>query len=399
MIEKHRTIEWLDFILTTVLNTAQTDATALTAQQLQTLIGKAHQEKLSYISFLKGQNLRLSGRRKLLHLIDQQHGKLLILLDQAYENAALIQIPDPMIISAIDSISCCIYELLTFMESRMDIYISLDDPAGPAYVSHAQKELGGHIDLIRADLLSHTDNQILTDIVLRSMVDISQEPGQRAITFREIFYKKELLKELEKISRISDQRKAHDAIVELLVYMNFNSRSFINYFTQTLARRINSSGSAREKMTQLLHSYKEFKQMHKKSGVRLHPYQADVKKAIGDWFTQEINYLEKMCQWDIAGHLQGSTAISQQKPEPFKVMVLLSVDQIGLILRALDSVRILKAKSLNAVFESITPFLSTPRKPEISWESMRSKSYTFEEKDKQTVIKILQTVIDWINEY
>jgi hypothetical protein len=106
-----------------------------------------------------------------------------------------------------------------------------------------------------------------------------------------------------------------------------------------------------------------------------------------------------MSEWDMAGHLQGATVISQQKPEPFKVMVLLSVDQIGLILRALDSVRILKAKSLNAVFESITPFLSTPRKPEISWESMRSKSYTFEEKDKQTVIKILQTVIDWINEY
>jgi hypothetical protein len=399
MTEKHYSIQWLDFIITTLLHVSETDTPTLTAQQHQTLTGKVHEEKLRYIAFLNEQRLRLSSKRKLRHLIDQQHGKLLTLLDRVHQNAALSKASGPMTISAMESITCCIYELLTFIEDRLASYVCWDQPAGPAYLSQVQKELAGRIKQIHTVLSSHTENQTLTGILLKSLMDVSGAPGGRAITFREIFYKKELLAGLEKISHITDQHQAHQALLELLVYLNFNSRSFQNYYTQMIAQHISRFEPAGEKLSQLLLSYKHFEQMHKKAGIMLHPQQADLKTVIGDWFAQEISYLEKISQWDMASRPHSLTACPTQKPEPFKVIVLLSVDQIGLILRALDSVRVLKAKSLNAVFESITPFLSTPRKPEISWESMRSKSYTFEEKDKQTVIKVLQAVIDWINEY
>jgi hypothetical protein len=132
----------------------------------------------------------------------------------------------------------------------------------------------------------------------------------------------------------------------------------------------------------------------------MRPYDPDLDKVIGNWFAQEITYLEKKSQWDVTPLTQSiPPSFAKEKTDPIKVMVLLNVDQIGIILRALDSLRILKAKSMNAVFQSITPFLSTPKTSDISWDSMRSKAYSFEEKDKLAVIKILQSVIDWIREY
>jgi hypothetical protein len=53
---------------------------------------------------------------------------------------------------------------------------------------------------------------------------------------------------------------------------------------------------------------------------------------------------------------------------------------------------------MNSVFQRIAPHLSTPRKTEISWESMRAKAYQFEESDKQRVLKMLESLSRWISE-
>src|SRR5690606_18034079 len=66
-----------------------------------------------------------------------------------------------------------------------------------------------------------------------------------------------------------------------------------------------------------------------------------------------------------------------------KVLCALSTDQIALILRAATELRILKARSLNDMFKTIVPHLSTPHKENLSYDSMRSKSYVAEEKDKE----------------
>jgi hypothetical protein len=139
--------------------------------------------------------------------------------------------------------------------------------------------------------------------------------------------------------------------------------------------------------------------MHRKPGIRLNPYYGDIKKVVGNWFAQEISYLEKKHQWDVTPLPSSAELVRESKPEPFKVMCFLSVDQIGLLLRTLDGLRIVQARSLTLVFESIVPFLSTPRVQQLSADSIRNKSYNFEERDKQVVIKMLESMIEWITEY
>lgn len=173
----------------------------------------------------------------------------------------------------------------------------------------------------------------------------------------------------------------------------------MNYYTQKIAQKANSYGPLNEKMDHLLFHYKEFNQMHHKSDVRLNPHYGDVKKVVGNWFVQEISYLEKKHQWDVSPLPQVQQPSKTIRSEPFKVLCFLSVDQIALIFRAMDSLRILQSRSLNLIFQSIAPYLSTPRKEEISWKSMRSKSSGFEQSDREVVITTLQNIISWVREY
>lgn len=96
---------------------------------------------------------------------------------------------------------------------------------------------------------------------------------------------------------------------------------------------------------------------------------------------------------------QKSSGTVSQKTEPQKLLCILSVDQMALLLRAADDLKIVTARSLNAVFKTIVPHLSTPYQENISYDSMRSKSYTAETRDKEIIIETLQQMIKKIEEY
>ncbi|KIA95601.1 MULTISPECIES: hypothetical protein [unclassified Flavobacterium] len=82
-----------------------------------------------------------------------------------------------------------------------------------------------------------------------------------------------------------------------------------------------------------------------------------------------------------------------------KVLCKLSTDQTALILRASDELKILISKSMNHLFKTIVPFLSTPNKVNLSYDAMRSKAYVAEERDKEIAIETLERMIKQIKEY
>jgi hypothetical protein len=51
------------------------------------------------------------------------------------------------------------------------------------------------------------------------------------------------------------------------------------------------------------------------------------------------------------------------------------------------------------LFKQIVPYLSTSHKANISFDSMRSKSYAAEKRDKEMVIQALEQMIKNIKEY
>jgi hypothetical protein len=189
---------------------------------------------------------------------------------------------------------------------------------------------------------------------------------------------------------------------KLLIYLNFNCRDYVNCFTQNVAEKVNAHERLPEKMDCLLFYFKGFNQVSHKPEIAFHPREADLKDELGNWFTQEISYLEKKLHLHIVPLHRITENLKQKTPvekEKRKVLCTLSTDQAGLILRAAGELKILKARSMNEVFKTIVPHLSTPFKENLSFDSMRTKSYTAEERDKEIAIGILEKIIGKIREY
>jgi hypothetical protein len=86
--------------------------------------------------------------------------------------------------------------------------------------------------------------------------------------------------------------------------------------------------------------------------------------------------------------------------EPFKkVHSKLSVDQLALIIRAAYDQGVIVTKSLNHLFRTLVPYLSTDERRDLSFGSMRSKSYNAEIKDKELTIAVLSQLAETIKNY
>ncbi|GEM_PF-1769998 len=82
-----------------------------------------------------------------------------------------------------------------------------------------------------------------------------------------------------------------------------------------------------------------------------------------------------------------------------KIHSKLSVDQLALILRAAYDQGVIVTKSLNQLFRTLVPYLSTDERRELSYSSMRSKSYSAEIKDKESTIAVLSELAETIKNY
>jgi hypothetical protein len=81
-----------------------------------------------------------------------------------------------------------------------------------------------------------------------------------------------------------------------------------------------------------------------------------------------------------------------------KLTCTLTVDQIGLILKAADESRLIISTSLSMIFKTLVPYLATEIKDDLSWDSMRSNAYHPEKRDKEAAISALEKLITKIKD-
>ncbi|SDF45256.1 hypothetical protein SAMN05216464_11861 [Mucilaginibacter pineti] len=129
------------------------------------------------------------------------------------------------------------------------------------------------------------------------------------------------------------------------------------------------------------------------------PVLRDAGTAIINYLDELSKAIEKRYFCYLPGPLPPATNPAIPTPGSFKILLDLSVDQIGIILKAADDTKMIISRSIRQVFKTIVPFLSTPNKSDLSWESVRSNSYYPEEKDKDVAIAALEKLIRQIRGY
>jgi hypothetical protein len=391
-------LEWLDTLISVTLNPLKSEVGSIPPEDINKLQNLIIQEKDKVQSAIKFTVFNLNDETAIKCAIKNYHSSLVSLLDQALENKGpFAENAAPQAI--LDNIISCIEELLFLIERRFTSYLGIDERVPATYFDLLKKEL---LKRLPRTIKKHREQHSLIpvlELIIREVEAFLNLPSDKhKHTFREMFYLKDLCVELEFLE-YNDDATLYTTLDEVLIRMNFNSKTYIYNLTERIAAHINSVEQPSERMERLLFDLKSFKQLHKKPGTIFMTQNAVLHKQVDNWFSQEIFYLEKKIHYAIVPLKGGEQKSAPKDKEKEKLLSILSVDQMALILRAADDLRIVMARSLNSVFKNIVPFLSTPYQENISYDSMRSKSYSAEGRDKEIVTETLQQMIKKINEY
>lgn len=219
---------------------------------------------------------------------------------------------------------------------------------------------------------------------------VTRIANNELITLREANYHVEFLKELERgeTTILPDCPTLH----EVLFVWNFNSYESLGYFTKEMQSRIDVHVTPEEKLQYMRYEFKRMLHLPAKPKTIYDKRYPSIKSYFTGWLEKEIEYLEhKMAGLNPTGTIAQNPLVP---PKPVKVMINLSVDQLGLGLKALTESQTLIANSMRAVFEEAAKCLCTPRTEQISWENMRTKSYTPEAKDVVRTIEVFEKGIN-----
>lgn len=395
-------LEWLDSVVTLNLNPKKSAISNLTPLESKAIINKAAEQTQFIQTQFTIRVFSLSKEKHIKVLVKNYHSALISLWDQLIvinkstptERKDLQEVTTALL-SALD-------ELLNFLESRFARFISLDSKIPVSYLSISYKKIKLRIDKLRTSLHFDPDEKMLAEIVFNTLYCFANAKENKKVTFREMLYYKELLGELESLKINKREDLIHTDLMQAVIYMNFNSKLFINFYTQAVSMKISEFEQGSDRIGWLLLYSKELNQIPANAAATLHPAHQNVKKVLLDWFKQEINFLEKKENLKTAVCFASENKkLSPQNPvsPEEKILCQLSTDQTALILRACQELEILVSKSMNQVFKTIVPFLSTPFKKNLSFDSMRSKAYVAEERDKEIAVETLQRIIKQIREY
>ena len=325
-------LEWLDLLITVTLNPTKTKVRAITNEQFNNIINRIPEENLRLQKLIKTHVFSTTKEAEIALLIKQYHSSLIALLDQTLENQKedtsrklILKKVFKVLLSNID-------ELLSFIETRFSTNLILDERVPEMYLSVTKKELKKKLDKLKSNASLKLKTHPAFEIILKRLYHfINSTQLHYEVTFRDIFYKKTLVQGLGGLEYNKEEVEAYSALDEFLIYLNFNSKAYMNLFTDHIAKQINRHDSTIEKMDTLLYYYKAFNQLHRKPEMILNPKFHDLETVLGNWFTQEILYLEKKLHLSVVP-LQSKKKNPVEKQsiakDKQKVLCMLSTDQM-----------------------------------------------------------------------
>lgn len=395
-------LAWFDDLIMVTLNQRQDDIVQVGQFHCEQTMERADLECLKIKTQLKGQVFTTSSQEEIEIVVRQYHSSLIMLHDYALSENHLV-FTNKHLESTLKHVLSKIDELISFIESRFLKFLNQEDQVPQSHFSHTQAEIREKLPFLKEKLDKLPLAPELIDIIINRLHRFSSDEKQIfSVTFKNILYKKELVKNLCELDIESPTELEYTALDRLLIYLNYNSKTYIRNLRSRITKGINQAVTVPDKIDQLSLSFKVFNQILRRSEVILNPMFPDIHQVMSNWFTEEIAYLERKMHLLVNvpnGKSTENVPSSEASASNSKLLCILSIDQIALGLRALDDLRILKAKSKSQVFNTIVPFLSTPNKDELSPGSMRSKSYSPEERDKEIMVETLEKMIEKIKEF
>lgn len=276
-------------------------------------------------------------------------------------------------------------------------------------VTLVRDEIRRKIETIRKRSASYPHSRPILDMVLDKVALFagSKVEVYTYLKFKTLIYQLELAHKLDRIDWDDHDLVAFSPVDELLIYMNYNSKTYIRMLEQWIADRIDPEQEPMEQLQQIQYYRKAFAQLQRKPESALHDDYLHIHDIFTNWFMHETEYLEnQLTLWMRTKEAQQADQASpngedasENETQQAPIEWTLSADQIALIIRAADDSRLILAKSMNAVFQRVVPHIRTPHTESLSPSATRSRSYNAEQPDKDAAIAALKKMIRCIEGY
>lgn len=399
-MEANHTLKVLDDVITVKLNPKKNEIDQLSEIEIELIEEqlKAEFEKIQVA--LVNQVFETPKETKIRVIVNYYHDELITFINEVYKKRQYFPSSNRVLHHVYDFIISGLDDLISFIELRFSNYISQEKNAPVTYLIVAKDELKQKVESIKNHFLQVVPVRSYAELILKTIykfIDARVEDGP--VTFKEVLYMKELVYQLEFLEDPENPCCVYTALTELLVNLNFNNTDFVNFLTINVRAQISALPSLEEQYNELAFKRKEFSQMHEKPGIYYNPSLPGLKVQIDRWFTHELYFVEKKMKMPKTSEAPAPESIRKKKPEISKISVMLTGDQIGLVLRGLEQNRVIVAPTKKAVFEAVVPYLSSKERVDLSPGNTRSKSYEGTDHDKQVAVEMLEKLITTINDF
>lgn len=389
MMRKTYPLEWLDNLILEHLNPNRTVISRLSETDLAVISENVVKESGRIQIRIKNEIFSLRKKREIRLLIRKYHSSLIFLLDAVVDNRKTAAFGAAGLAETAELIIGCLDELLSFLENRYSAYLSLDERVPITYLMVSRNELELKLKKLKKRKCKSEQDQIVLGIVIEELSNAGL--CDTRITFRQLGYERMLLKSVLSLEHAENASAVFSAFDRLLISLNFNSAQYVSLLKERLISKLDLAECVEQKFNTLTYYSKELGQIDSNYTITFNPAAQHLKMVLEQWLKYEMLYLEKK--------MERSDALASKGTVENKLECDLSADQIGIILRAADEARVVKSRSMSLVFQRIVPHLSTAFKRDLSYQSVRSKSYNAEETDKNRAILTLEKMIKKIKSY
>ncbi|UPZ36494.1 hypothetical protein MUB18_20625 [Sphingobacterium sp. PCS056] len=398
-------LESIDVLATISLNPNVVDLNDLSGEQCRNLDNFLREECIRIQSLIKSHVFGATKRKEIEIIIRKYYISTINIIDIVFANRSKLPDDHSDLVKVYESLFNVLSDILQFIENRYPEFLSQDERVASTYLLMSRQRLRQKLEEFKARLkLDQVIHQYPYKLLISRLERfIKKSDSDFEITFRTLFYKRELVKGLHEINLQKEGTTLDSTFREidkLLIYLNYNSKSYIDDLTLRLYHQISTFENPQKKIERLYYFRKIFRQLHRKPGFILNPNYHNLDVVMENWFEEEISYWEKQITFAANGDIIDSIETKKDSSDTVqKILCSLSADQIALILRGADEARIFVANSITEVFRTVVPYLSTPHRKDLSYESMRTKSYVAEDRDKQLAIEALQKIAKRIESY
>lgn len=394
--------EWINLLVLFTLNPEKNLVEAISAKDEAEVKKHLTEESIKLCSAIQHELFLIRSKKEGQLLVGNYHGMLTAMVSQSYSNLKNLPKRNCSAYAILKTILKFLEEMISMIEHRFFTYMSMNELVPETYFRFAQKELSSRWRKIQSKISIDNPQKVPLEIIANKLNRFfNTNEFEFTTSYNNISYRKKLLEEIEKIDFSKTEFNDFTNLDKVLIYLNFNSVEYTNYLFSFIKRKVSAQQTLNNKIKELILIDKIFNQIQKRSDVIYNPKFLSIEALMNNWFEQELKYLEKLqiLNNSLNENKPGLPKEKDNYNTKSKVVCLLSSDQIGLILRAAGDQKIIVSKSINEIFKTIVPNLSTPAKEYLSYDGMRSKSYVAESRDKQIAIDALEKIINRITAY